>query len=82
MSNSYPLLREFAGRVPSGIAVQEGNYANVNPKTHRRVTLPELVDFGTEYLKVDYIFWCTEEPFYSRDLMPFLRAERGKTPPK
>ena len=74
MANSYPLLREFAGRVPIGIAVQEGNYAHVNPKTGKRVTIPELIAFGTDYLGVRYIFWCTEEPFYSRDVLPFMRG--------
>ena len=76
MSHSYPLLREYAGRVPVGIAVQEGNYEYTNPKTGKPVTIPELIDFGSEYLKVDYIFWCTQEPFYSHDLMPFVRAQR------
>ena len=79
MRHSYPLLREYAGRVPTGIAVQEGNYAHENPKTHQRVTIPELVAFGTEYLGVNYIFWCTEEPFYSRDLLPYLRGAGGPT---
>ncbi len=74
MSHSYPLLRETAGRVPTGIAVQDSNYGNVNPKTNKQVTLPELVSFGTEYLKVHYIFWCTEEPFYARDVIPFLQG--------
>lgn len=81
MENSYPLLREFAGRVPTGIAVQEGNYSSDNPRTGKRVTVPELITFGTEYLKVNYIFWCTEEPFYSRDVIPFLQAQDG-TPRK
>lgn len=77
MRHSYPLLRAYAGRVPTGIAVQDGNYARVNPKTGKPVTLPELVDFGTNYLKADYVFWCTEEPYYSRDVIPFLRARGG-----
>ena len=72
MRNSYALIRQYAGRVPTGIAVQDGNYRYENPKTRKQVTIPELVAFGTEYLKVNYIFWCTEEPFYSRDLIPFL----------
>ena len=77
MRNSYPLFREFAGRVPAtGVAVQDGNYANVNPKTGKRVTVAELVSFGTDYLKVRYVFWCTEEPFYSRDVIPYLRDRR------
>jgi hypothetical protein len=72
MRNSYPLLREFAGTIPTGIAVQEGNYEHTNPKTGQQVTIPDLVGFATEYLHVDYIFWCTQEPFYSRKLIPFL----------
>jgi hypothetical protein len=76
MSHCYPLIRDCAGSVPTGIAVQEGNYQHQNPKTARRVTIPELVEFATEYLKVDYIFWCTQEPFYSETLIPFLQARR------
>lgn len=73
MRNSYPMLHEFDAPIPKGIAVQEGNYNQVNPKTGQPVTVPELVEFATQYLKVQYIFWCTQEPFYSRDLIPFLR---------
>ena len=53
MENSYPLIRELAGTIATGIAVQEGNYAQQNPKTGRQVTIPELVEFATEYLQVD-----------------------------
>jgi len=74
MSHSYPLIRESAGRLPTGIAVQDGNYDSVNTKTNKQVTLPELVTFATEYLKVDYIFWCMQEPFYTRDVIPFLQG--------
>ena len=76
MSHSYPLIRQCAGKVPTGIAVQEGNYGHQNPKTGREVAISELVGFAREQLKVDYIFWCTEEPFYSRKLIPFLRDQR------
>jgi hypothetical protein len=76
MSHCYPLIRECAGNVPTGIAVQEGNYQHTNPKTTQPVTIPELVEFATEYLKVDYIFWCTQEPFYSGTLIPFIQAGR------
>ena len=74
MSNSYPLLREFSGSVPTGIAVQEGNYEHVTPKTGKQVTIPDLIDFATDYLNVDYVFWCTQEPFYSKKLIPLLQA--------
>ena len=76
MANSYALIRESAGLVPSGIAVQDGNYEHRNPKTGQQVTVPELVEFATQYLRVNYIFWCTQEPYYSQKLLPILRAQR------
>jgi hypothetical protein len=72
MDHSYPLLRSMQGRIPTGIAVQDGNYGSVPPKTGRPLTIPELLQFATDYLHVDYIFWCTEEPYYSQKLLPFL----------
>ena len=76
MNHCYPLIREAARIVPTGIAVQDGNYQHTNPKTAQSITIPELVEFAKEYLKVDYIFWCTQEPFYSGKLIPFLQAQR------
>jgi hypothetical protein len=73
LKSSYPLIREAAGIVPVGIAVQDGNYEDVNPATGERVTIAGLIKFATEYLKVDYIFWCTQEPYYSQHLIPFLK---------
>jgi len=76
MRNCYPLIREYSSTVPTGIAVQEGNYQYRHPKTGQPVTVAELVGFATEYLRVDYIFWCTQEPYYSKRVMPFLQAQR------
>ncbi|HKY28397.1 MAG TPA: hypothetical protein VJM12_10710 [Pyrinomonadaceae bacterium] len=76
LRSSYPLIREVAGIVRTGIAVQDGNYEDVNPKTGKRATIAELIDFATDYLQVDYIFWCTQEPYYSEDLIPFLRGQK------
>jgi hypothetical protein len=80
MKHSYPLIRQLAGVVATGIAFQDGNYKYVNPKTGKRVTIAEVIEFAEDYLKVDYIFWCTEEPFYSQELIPFLLkpAKRAK----
>ena len=65
LKSSYPLIREAAGVVPTGIAVQDGNLEDVNPKNGKRVTVDELFGFATDYLKVDYIFWGIQEPYYS-----------------
>ena len=73
MNHSYPLIRASHGAIPTGIAVQDGNYAQQNPKTGKPVIIAELLAFATDYIKTDYIFWCTEEPYYSQALIPFLR---------
>jgi hypothetical protein len=75
-ANSYPLIRESAGKIPTGLAVQDGNYGDVNSETGKRATIAELLKFGADELKLDYIFWCTEEPYYSNELIPFMRATR------
>lgn len=76
LKTSYPLIKESAGVVPIGIAVQDGNLEEINPATGKRVTTGELVDFATNYLQVDYIFWGTQEPYYSSEVIPFLGRGR------
>lgn len=73
MNNSYPFIRDAAAIVPVGIAFQDGNRDYINPKTGKRVTIPEAIDFAKEYLRADYIFWCTEEPYFSNELVPLMR---------
>ena len=46
-ANSYPLIRGSAGTVPIGIAVREGNYGDVNPKTGKPAGISELLHFAT-----------------------------------
>jgi hypothetical protein len=74
LKGSYPLIREVAGSVPTGIAVQDGNFEAVDPTTGKPVQISALVKFATEYLNVDYIFWGTQEPYYSEQVMPFMRV--------
>ena len=72
--NSYPLIREFSNRIPMGIAVQDDNLTDVNPKTGKPVTVPELVSYATDELHVTYIFWGTQEPYFTRDVLPFFAS--------
>ncbi len=77
MNHSYKLIRECDGIIPTGIAVQWGNYDLINPKTGKQVTVPEIYEFGRDFLKLDYIFWSTQKPFYSEKLIPFLKAMKN-----
>jgi hypothetical protein len=47
---------------------------NVNPRTGKKVTVPELEAFATDDLHVTYIFWGTQEPYFTRDVLPFLAS--------
>lgn len=72
LKGPYPLIREAASKVPVGVAVQDGNYGDRNPKTGQAASIADLLKFATEFLDVDYLFWSTEEPYYSRDVIPFF----------
>jgi hypothetical protein len=74
LKGSYPLIREVSGIVPAGIAVQDGNFEAIDPSTGKPVQISELVKFATEFLNVDYIFWGTQEPYYSNQVIPFIRT--------
>ncbi|HLX91105.1 MAG TPA: hypothetical protein VKR32_05450 [Puia sp.] len=74
MENSYPLIRKMAGIAPTGVAVQEGNYNVINPKTGKQVTVEEILGFAKNYLMLDYVFWYAEEPYYSRQVLPLLES--------
>jgi hypothetical protein len=72
LRNSYPLIHQFSGQIPMGIAVQDSNLADIDPKTGKVVTVQDLAKFATDYLHVKYIFWGTQEPYFARDVLPFL----------
>ncbi len=71
--HSLPLIRDRADGVVAGVAVQFGNYGDVHRRTGQIITVPELNAYARDELHVDYLFWSTEEPFYTRDVLPYLR---------
>jgi len=74
MNHSYKFLKEFSDVIKTGIAVQWGNYEEINPKTGKPVTIDEICHFGRDEIGLDYIFWCTQEPYYSDFLIPYLKG--------
>jgi hypothetical protein len=75
MKSSYPLIRDAAGVVPTGLAVQDGNLEETDPKTGKLVSVADLIKFAKDDLKLDYIFWGTQAPFYTRDVIPTIRSQ-------
>jgi len=73
-ANSLPLIAGRRQGVIAGMAVQDGNLAELNPVTGKPVTVEELYGYAADSLRLDYIFWGTEEPYYTRDVLPYLRS--------
>ena len=75
-NHTYAMLRAHRGVAPIGIAVQWGNYEEVDPHTGTRITVPRLIDFAADTLGVRYIFWEPQEPFFTAEVVPFLARAR------
>lgn len=79
-NHSHPLIAGRGPTVLAGVAVQDGNFQEKNPATGRLVTVDELHRVAVDRLRLDYIFWGTQEPYYSKAIVPFLRARRAVPP--
>ena len=72
-ANSLPLIANRGSGVVAGLAVQDGNLADLDPTTGRPVTVDALYHYAADNLRLDYIFWGGEEPFFTQDILPYLR---------
>lgn len=72
-SHSYPLIAARCEHCVAGVAVQWGNLDETSPETGERVTVAELIRFARDDLRLDYLFWGTQEPYYTDEILPYLR---------
>ena len=73
-ANSLPLIAARNRETVAGLAVQWGNLQDRDPATGEKVSVDELYRFARYELRLDYLFWGVQEPFYSRDVLPYLRT--------
>ena len=76
MNHSYYFAHKYYGKIKLGYAVQEGNYSQMNARTGKIMTIDDIYTFASEYLKSDYIFWYPEEPYFSKNVVPYLRTRK------
>ncbi len=73
------MMHEGIFTVPLGIAIQDGNYVgetgNNNIVVDRENIVPILHAFAKDFMKVNYMFWVYQEPYFSEDVMPCLSNE-------
>jgi hypothetical protein len=72
--HSHALIAARSPNTVAELAVQWGNLDDINPTTGERVTVAELHSYARDPLRLDYIFWGTQQPYYSDEILPFLRA--------
>ncbi|WP_368565724.1 hypothetical protein [Pseudoxanthomonas sp. UTMC 1351] len=61
MAQTYGFFREYPGALVKGMAVQDGNLRQINPRTGEKNTVNDIQDFAEQYLELDYIFWAKDE---------------------
>ncbi len=80
LNHALAQMHENTFSVPIGIAVQEGNYigktgadTDYNESKDRGMLreniVPMLAAFGKDFLKVDYMFWTNQEPYFEEDVL-------------
>ena len=74
MFNSYQYIKQSYHKVPTALAVQDGNYDYTNPKTNQPVKAADIYYFAQNYLQLTYIFWGTEQPYFNQKTLPFLKS--------
>lgn len=86
LNHSYTMMHEGQYSVPLGIAIQDGNYTEmtgadstfneeVEKKKRRNNLVPLLHAFAKDFLRVKYMFWVNQEPYFKEDVMPCFKSE-------
>jgi hypothetical protein len=74
LNHTIAMMHEAKFTVPLGIAIQDGNYigetGNTSLVTDRENIVPLLHAFAKDFLKVKYMFWAYQEPYFSKDVIP------------
>lgn len=82
LNNPLALMHEGNYTVPIGIAVQDGNYVgktgadfdyneNIDKDGNARKNIvPLLHRFAKDFLRVSYMFWVNQVPYFEEDVMP------------
>jgi hypothetical protein len=74
MYNSYKYFHKYKGQLTAvAIAVQSGDYLYINPKTKKKYTTKDFVNFAINYLGVDHLLWIVDEPFFSKKFVPSIK---------
>jgi len=89
LNHTIAMMHEHDYSVPLGIAVQDGNYIGQTGadgaiadeiRRERRNLVPMLYEFARDFLRVDYLFWVDQAPYFEEDVLPCLRPPAASSP--
>lgn len=79
LNHPLAMMHETNYTVPLGVAVQDGNYieqtGTLEIIRERKNIVPLLYAFAKDFLKVNYIFWSNQEPYFEEDVLPCFRHD-------
>ncbi|MCV0427598.1 MAG: hypothetical protein K5905_19230, partial [Roseibium sp.] len=79
LNHALAMMHEHDYTAPLGIAIQDGNYigqtASDEIVRNRTSMVPALHAFAKDFLKVDYMFWVNQEPYFTEDVLPCFSAD-------
>lgn len=82
LNHALALMHEGDYSVPLGIAIQDGNYIGKTGAdkdyrgfeesglSGRENLVPALHAFARDFLRVQYIFWANQKPYFEEDVIP------------
>lgn len=76
LNHILAMMHEGHYTVPLGIAIQDGNYIGetgdidqeATKKEHSNI-VPLLHAFAKDFLKINYMFWVNQEPYFEKDVL-------------
>lgn len=75
LNHTIAMMHESHYTVPLGIAIEDGNYFGqtgdaIEDKGEKHVNIvPLLHAFAKDFLKVSYMFWANQEPYFKEDVL-------------
>jgi len=81
LNHALALMHEGKFTVPIGIAIQDGNYVgktgadldydeDAEKGKSRKNIVPLLHGFAKDFLRVKYMFWVDQDPYFQEDVLP------------
>jgi hypothetical protein len=87
LNNPLAMMHEGTYTVPIGIAIQDGNYIGKTGADQdynededkgggrRTSRVPLLQAFAKDFLRVSYMFWVNQTPYFEEDVLPCFKEK-------